>query len=155
MFVGFTNDSTSGSKALVLATNSGGVTALLIAYGNGGNPGPLEPELFGFFRYPSDVGVQFPSSGNAFPARLEPGETLLMSMNFTRLDKRMDAHLLAERYNLEDRLYLRALSTGNDTLRNLANRFLSHPLGEMPILGPITNHPPEPPPSDQPLVARP
>src|SRR5881296_859607 len=75
MFVGFTNDSTSGAKALVLASNSGSAKALLIAYGNGGLPGPLEPELFGFFSFPSDVGVPFPSSGNAFPAQLEPGES--------------------------------------------------------------------------------
>jgi hypothetical protein len=154
MFVGFTNDSTSGNKALVLATNSGSATALLISYGNGSHPGPLEPDLFGFFAFPSDVGVQFPSSGNTFPARLEPGETLVMSMSFTRLDKRMDAHLLAQRYNLKDRLYLRALSTGNNTLMNLANRFLSHPPGEMPILGPITKLPPDTLPADLPRVAR-
>ena len=155
MFVGFTNDSTSGAKALVLASNSGSAKALLIAYGNGGLPGPLEPELFGFFSFPSDVGVPFPSSGNAFPAQLEPGESLLMSMNFTRLDKRMDAHLLARRYNLRDRLYLRALCTGNDTLMNLANRFLSHPPEDMPILDPITNLPPDTAASDPPRVARP
>ena len=153
MFVGFTNDSTSGTKALVLATNSGSTTALLIAYGAGGLPGPLEPVSFSGFM--GDVGVQRPTAGSPFPARLKPGETLLMSMSFTTLDKPMDACLLAERYDLKDRLYRRALDTCNGTLINLADKFMAAPPPEMVTLGPITNVPPESAASDPPRVARP
>jgi len=119
-------------------------------------PVPLEPVSFPLLLGlgPSDVGVQLPVAGSTFPARLDPGETLLMSLSFITLDKPMYACLLAQRYDLKDSLYLR-LSTCNGTLISLAEKISSVPPTKIVLLGPVTNRPPDTITAHLPRVARP
>ena len=155
LFLGFTNGLDGSTHALVLATNSGGSKALL--YGNGPEYGPrtLEPVAYLKFKSPFFSPFHLPNPGEVFPARLKPGQTIRISIPFTRLDEPMEAGLFATRYELNDRLYCRMMTSCNLFLMTLAGRFLSEPPMMMPILDPVTNLPPHSVRSHPPRGARP
>jgi len=155
VFLGLTNGPGGTTHALVLATNSGNSKALLYGTGSKYGPGKLEPLRNLGFKSPTFSSFHLPAPGKVFPAQLRPGQTIRMSMPFTRLDEPMEAGLSATRYELNDRLYCRMMSSMNGFLMRLAGTLLSQPPRTLPVLDPVTNLSPDTAASDPPRVARP
>jgi hypothetical protein len=155
VFLGITNGPDGTTHALVLATNSGNSTAILYGTGFEYGPGALEPLRNLGFKSPIYSPFHLPAPGIVFPAQLKPGQTIRMSMPFTRLDEPMEAGLFAKRCELNDRLYCRMMSSMNIFMMRLAGTLLSQPPSTTLVLDPVTNLPPASAASPAPRVARP